>query len=129
MTNPNPSPVCPACDGTKVVSQGGHDTGCDACYALSQTLPAPGEVEHPDDRAVDLFAARMKTKLAMAREKGRGGWDDPAQCSVAYLQQLLGEHVAKGDPVDVANFCMMLSHYGATTTLATVAAANDEGVR
>lgn len=36
---------CPACDGTKVVSQGGHDTGCNACYVSPQTLPAPGEVE------------------------------------------------------------------------------------
>lgn len=87
-----------------------------------------GDGVHPDDRAVDLFSARMKTKLAMAREKGRGGWDDPEQCSVAYLQQLLHEHIVKGDPVDVANFCMMLSHYDATTTLATVAAANDEAV-
>jgi len=86
--------------------------------ALSQTLPAAGEVEHPDERAVDLFAANMKTKLAKAREKGRGGWDDPSQCTVPYLQQLLHEHIVKGDPVDVANFCMMLNHYGASTAIA-----------
>ncbi len=71
-------------------------------------------VAHSDDAAVDRFAANMKAKLADAREKGRGGWDDPAQCSTGHLCDLLHEHVAKGDPVDVANFAMMLSHYGAS---------------
>lgn len=72
---------------------------------------------HPDDAAVDQFAIQMKAKMAASRAKGRGGWDDPAQCSADYLRTLLHEHVAKGDPVDVANFCMMLAHYGASTTL------------
>jgi hypothetical protein len=72
--------------------------------------------QHPDDLAVDAFAVRMKAKLADARAKGRSGWDDPEQCTVAYLQQQLHEHVAKGDPVDVANFCMMLAHYGASAS-------------
>jgi len=101
-----------------------------AASASPEPVPATnqaGEVAHPDDRAVDLFAARMKTKLAMAREKGRGGWDDPAQCSVPYLQQLLHEHVAKGDPVDVANFCMMLGHYDASTSPEPVPATNQAG--
>lgn len=65
--------------------------------------------QHPDDLAVDLFAEKMKRKLAIARSKGRGGWDDKDQCSAEYLSRLLREHVDKGDPVDVANFCMMLS--------------------
>ncbi len=96
-------------------------------FAKSSPDAEKGGVEmHPDDRAVDLFAARMKTKLAMAREKGRGGWDDPAQCSVAYLQQLLHEHIAKGDPVDVANFCMMLSHYDASTSSPDAAGSGGE---
>jgi hypothetical protein len=67
---------------------------------------------HPDDIAVDLFAAAMKEKLAKARSKGRGGWDDPEQCTVDSLSQFLRSHVDKGDPVDVANFCMMLHHRG-----------------
>lgn len=96
-------------------------------HRLASVSSASAEGAHTDDRAVDLFAARMKTKLAMAREKGRGGWDDPAQCSVSYLQQLLHEHVAKGDPVDVANFCMMLGHYGASTTPEPVPATNQAG--
>jgi len=63
---------------------------------------------HADDLAVDRFAAMMKAKLAKSREKGRGGWDDPEQCSVSYLAKLLVDHVEKGDPVDVANLAMMI---------------------
>jgi Zn finger protein HypA/HybF involved in hydrogenase expression len=63
---------------------------------------------HPDDAAVDAFAAAMKAKMADARAKGRGGWEDPAQCSALDLCRLLRDHVEKGDPRDVANFCMML---------------------
>ena len=75
-------------------------------------LATPAPVQHPDDAAVDAFAAAMKAKLAKARAKGRGGWDDKAQCSQQYLSDLLRGHVDKGDPVDVANFCMMLSLRG-----------------
>ena len=82
---------------------------------------------HPDDEAVNRFATQMKAKLSAARAKGRGGWDDPAQCSTDYLRTLLHEHVAKGDPVDVANFCMMLAHYGASTTLSADAIRQGEG--
>jgi hypothetical protein len=70
-------------------------------------------VQHYDDYAVDCFARMMKEKLAKKRAEGRGGWNDPTQCSVEYLNTLLLDHVEKGDPVDVANFCMMLRHYDA----------------
>jgi hypothetical protein len=63
-----------------------------------------------DDMKVDEFANSMKAKLAKKRDEGRGGWDDPAQCSVEYLATLLLSHIAKGDPVDIANFSMMLFH-------------------
>lgn len=67
---------------------------------------------HADDLAVDAFAAAMKTKLAAARAKGRGGWEDKDQCGQQRLSDLLREHVVKGDLVDVSNFCMMLSLRG-----------------
>jgi hypothetical protein len=87
--------------------------------ALHPTQPV-GEPEgwreaHSDDLAVDRFAAKMKAKLAQARDKGRGGWDDPEQCGPTILLPMLHDHLAKGDPVDVANFAMMLDHYGAST--------------
>lgn len=67
---------------------------------------------HPDALAVDRFAVAMKAKLAQKRAEGRGGWEDKDQCSNALLSRLLVEHVQKGDPIDVANFCMMLHQRG-----------------
>ncbi|VWB69797.1 hypothetical protein BLA6863_03270 [Burkholderia lata] len=74
--------------------------------ALDGASRAP--VPHSDDLAVDRFSAVMKAKLAEKRAAGRGGWDDPTQCHVTTLARYLVEHVAKGDPVDVGNFAMML---------------------
>jgi NTP pyrophosphatase (non-canonical NTP hydrolase) len=75
--------------------------------AASPSAPTP-HADHPDDLAVDRFAVAMKKKLALARANGRSGWDDPTQCSAEDLSRMLREHVEKGDPRDVANFCMML---------------------
>lgn len=63
------------------------------------------QVEHPDDDAVNFFAKKMKEKMKKSREKGRRGWDE---CSPQILSKMLHEHILKGDPIDVANFCMML---------------------
>ena len=91
----------------------GHEF-IDDVQAMLEVAPcAPAPIgQHPDDAAVDAFAVAMKAKLAKARAKGRGGWDDKAQCSQQHLSDLLRGHVDKGDPVDVANFCMMLSQRG-----------------
>lgn len=70
------------------------------------------DAEHPDDRAITAFEKKMREKMAASRAKGRSGWDDPAQCSAERLSAMLREHVEKGDPVDVANFAMMLSARG-----------------
>lgn len=83
--------------------------------ALSAASPEP-VAAHPDDMAVDRFATAMKAKLAAAREKGRGGWDDPAQCSIASLAKLLVGHIGKGNVgnfEDIANLAMMLHQRGA----------------
>lgn len=81
------------------------------CFAAG--LNAQRE-QHPDDAAVDRFAAAMKEKLASAREKGRSGWET---CPVEWLQGGLVRHVIKGDPRDVANFCMMLWNRGDRTKI------------
>lgn len=65
--------------------------------------------QHPDDAAVDAFAVAMKAKLARSREKGRHGWQT---CSAQRLSAMLYEHLYKADPVDVANFSMMLHQNG-----------------
>lgn len=79
------------------------------------TTPRAADTAHPDDFAVDRFALCMKFKLKHAREhKGRGGWADRGQVSAKTLSEMLQAHVAKGDPVDVANFCMFLHQRGET---------------
>jgi len=70
------------------------------------------EGQHPDDLAVDRFAAAMKAKLAKKRTEGRGGWEDKTQCTADFLSKLLRGHVDKGDPVDVGNLAMMLHQRG-----------------
>jgi hypothetical protein len=70
---------------------------------------------HPDDIAVDNFAAAMKLKLAAAREKGRSGWDNKELCSGEYLAQNLVVHLSRGNAgtfEDIANFAMMLHQRG-----------------
>ena len=67
---------------------------------------------HSDDFAVDHFADAMKAKLAQKRAEGRGGWDRKDECTEHDLNVMLYEHLLKGDPVDVANFCMMLHQRG-----------------
>ena len=73
---------------------------------------------HIDDDAVDRFAAAMKEKLAQARAKGRHGWHE---CPPEDLSAMLRDHVEKGDPRDVANFCMFLWSLGHPITAAPVA--------
>jgi len=86
---------------------------------VRSAMRTPAEIEseraslqpHSDDLAVDRFALSMKAKLTEARAKGRGGWDDPQQCSVEFLAQLLIGLLSKGNAgnfEDIANFCMML---------------------
>ena len=79
-----------------------------AAWQAALAARQPVAEQHPDDLAVDAFAAAMKAKMAAARAKGRSGWEDPAQCSADDLSLMLRDHVDKGDPRDVANFCMML---------------------
>ena len=87
----------------------------------SQAAPA-----HEDDLAVDRFAAVMKAKLAKKRDDGRGGWSGP-ECSEGSLSRMLRDHVVKGDPVDVANFAMMLHQRG--ERIAQAAPALSDGLR
>lgn len=80
---------------------------------------------HPDDVAVDRFAAAMKAKLADARAKGRGGWEEAG--IQLHLSDLLRGHVEKGDPRDVANFCCFLWNRGEGIAPAAVAGGDDPG--
>ncbi|MDP3272926.1 MAG: hypothetical protein U1D69_03555 [Polynucleobacter sp.] len=90
-------PLCPDCRET-----------CQVSYPPKTDTPP-----HPDDEAVDRFAQAMKQKLAQAREKGRSGWQ---QMKPDDISTMLYEHLEKGDPRDVANFCMFLWSLGQPIT-------------
>lgn len=62
---------------------------------------------HEDDGAIDQFAQVLKDKMRSNREKGRTTWRDPAY-SAGEISRHLREHVDKGDPRDVAIYCMFL---------------------
>ena len=73
----------------------------------------PPTQEDIDNEAVDKLAQAMKSKLAKKREQGYHGW---ATCKHGDLVQLLINHVDKGDPIDVANFCAFLFARGESLT-------------
>ena len=82
--------------------------------ALELKVPVAAP-QHPDDIAIDWFADAMKEKMAKQRTKGYSGWENTASFPADRLQQLLAEHVNKGDPVDVGNYAMMLWNRGEKT--------------
>lgn len=94
---------------------------------VSAIAPQPPADAHHDDAAVDQFASMMKSKLARARERGKGGWQDPAWPAEDISRQLR-EHVDKGDPVDVANYAMFLALRGEPITRPLTADAIREAV-
>lgn len=118
MGHGTPQHMCPEgltlfdADGVEVRLPDGRvvHAGRTPAYLRKNALAAAnGWQPHSDDIAVDAMAAAMKEKLRLAREKGRGGWET---CSQQDLSRLLREHVDKGDPRDVANFCAFLYALG-----------------
>ena len=77
----------------------------------------PPTQEDIDNEAVDKLAQAMKNKLAEKREQGYHGWET---CKHGDLVQLLINHVDKGDPIDVANFCAFLFARGEPLTEAVL---------
>lgn len=98
-------------------------------YAVEvmQTTPvAPvAKPAYYDDLVIDKFAAAMKKKLKKQHDKGYSGWET---CPIKTLQKQLIEHIDKGDPIDVANFAMMLwNRDEPTKDISTVNALNLAG--
>lgn len=70
--------------------------------------PAQNEITqypHADDVGVDMIASAMKRKLAACRANGKSGWNDLDRCPTDRLRNLLRTNK---DPVDIANYSMML---------------------
>ena len=71
--------------------------------------------QHADETGVERFAQAMNAKLSKKRKEGMHGWNlthgergSEWGCTVRDLETMLRQHIAKGDVVDVANFCMMI---------------------
>lgn len=77
-------------------------------YTLADVLAHTAVNQHPDDEAVDRFAAAMHAKMAQARAKGKEGWDDPERCPTDRLYGLASMSLTSGEYVDLANYAMML---------------------
>lgn len=90
---------------------------------MNAPLDAFTRAAHSDAAAIMEFAAAMASKMHQAAMKGHAGWDNPVLCSTESLQRALQEAVIKGDPVDVANYAMMLHSRGAGTAIPSVRAA------
>lgn len=82
-----------------------ESTTCPECGCLLASKVPESLIEQYKDRLAP-FLLLMARKMAASEIKGRLGW---VQCSQQDLSNMLREHVEKGDPVDVANFCFMLS--------------------
>ena len=65
-----------------------------------------------DETGVERFAEAMLKKLAKKRNQGKRGWNTTRAsgwgCSVRELEEMLREHLVKGDVIDLANCCMMI---------------------
>ena len=84
----------------------------DPAFGAHESSPVKGELaideRHQDDRFVDAFAYVMKWRMEECSEKGKSGWDDPDACTPDYLAALLMAAVKEGNPIDIANYCMMI---------------------
>lgn len=102
------------------------DAGFSACYAwfesrrrapMNAEVPAPPNPLKNDKRNVDYddiamsnFSLIVSDKLARKRmEYPNRDW---LKATPADLSRMLREHVDKGDPIDVAAFCMFLHQRG-----------------
>jgi len=65
----------------------------------------------PDDerKALDAMVSAMSEKLYSKYLEGYCGFEGASE---DHINRLLHEHLPKGDPVDVANFCAFLLHNG-----------------
>ena len=80
---------------------------------MNQDIREAGFNENADRIGLRRFRRAMEAKLDDKRAEGRGGWHLEAHSggygtSIPRLRRMLLSHVKKGDPVDIANFCMMI---------------------
>ncbi len=68
--------------------------------------------KHPDDEAIDRCAAAMKERMREGRNAGKGGWDNPNECSVWRLNHLFKRQYIKPEHnkrwIDIVIYAMMI---------------------
>lgn len=57
--------------------------------------------DEADSLLIDIMTRDCASKLAVAREKGRGGWHRPEECSMEQLHQMLKDALSAEDMRDV----------------------------
>lgn len=81
-------------------------------HAISALIALHGpddEVQRLDDEeCVGLFAAAMKTNMAINRSKDAGDQSGPIPTDQRSLSRMLLAHLATGDPIAVASICCAL---------------------
>jgi len=58
-----------------------------------------------DEATIDMFATAMKHKMRLSAATGRSGWQHVPEED---LWNGLHSHISKNDPVDIANYAMMI---------------------
>lgn len=117
-----PGPAKDWCGGNSFAEDKARRTA-DRIQSLSHHTPADDALHPATSDLVDRFAVALKEKLAASERKY--GWTDEwakddwqERC-----QRSLAEHLAKGDPRDVAAFAAFMWHHG----WSTAAPANSAG--
>jgi len=115
------NPICKICNDSGVV--GGvsnsvhHQVRCDDCGGFYNPVIKIPITLHPDTaKLVIRFASALAAKLRKAEIKY--GFENHWQ-EVDWMDECrakLREHLEKGDPLDVANFCAFLWHHNESTT-------------
>lgn len=99
----------------KAVSETWYKTQFEGISTFRERLREKNKVNKvklsKEDEAVDIFADKIKQKLKEKKEQGKTGWDDQ-NWDVRNIRNMLRVEVNKGDPVDVAAYCMFLSFRG-----------------
>lgn len=107
-----------------------HDPRLDQVCVYAEALEARLEALERDSGNTDYergwreFAPTCRAKMAAKHEQGVRGFENLESCPPGRLQKKLIDHLAKGDPVDVANFAMMIWYRGESVC----APANEERV-
>lgn len=100
-----------------ITANGGMRQDAQGPWVMKVDVTGHARSANQDTEALALFTGKMHERLALARKKGKYGWDLPSGCTVGSLARLLMLNVASGDHVSVANYAMMLEQRGTDSSV------------